>query len=481
MQAPPLAPTVAPSRLAAVAWAALGLAIAALLVVSVAELNRLALLALVTVPVVTLVAVNVEFGVYCLLGYSTVLAFLIRMLPPANTGPIGVALDGLLVLMGLRLLLDLAMRRDWGLFRSPVTPAVLAFVAFQGVEVFNPAAPSIMFGLWGLRVTARILGFFLILYYFRDRVAIRRLLWGWLALMLGVGAYGVFQHHHGLLWQEMAWLLTEGNAKTHILGGYVRVFSTVGDAATFGFLMTMGVLLAFAMALAARGPAQLVLMVATLPMLYGMAVSYSRGPVVALAAGAAMMIVASRNWRLGAAIALVGLVGLSLLVASGSSRLVDRLASAGDANDASFQVRTGYIMQYAPEIARRPFGYGINTSGGGGLRVTGGENVRKSVVGVPTDNYYFKVALEMGWVGLALWLWLNGVLLWHAYRVYRRTRDPELQAIALGLLSVLFALIVGAFSNDILAQKPISEFFWIAVGLVVLIGQHRPMAPEGRP
>lgn len=476
-KAPPKAPSAQAGTLA---WALLGVTLSALLVVSVVEMNRLLIIGLVTLPLLTLVAVNVEFGIYCLLGYSTILAFVIRMMPPSNTGPIGLALDGLLLIMAVKLALDLLVRRDWKIFASPLTMAVVAFLAYQCVEVFNPAAPSIMFGLFGLRVTMRIVGFFLVIYYFRNKLAISRLCWFWLGLLMLEGAYGIFQHHHGLLWQEMAWLLSEGNAKTHILGGYVRVFSTVGDASTFGFLMVMGVLLAFAMALTARGWVQVLLAFGTLPMLYGMTVSYSRGPVVALAAGAGMMILASRNWKLGISVALVGCLGLGMLAASGNTRFLDRLATATNpTEDASFNVRTGYITTYMPEIAKRPFGFGINTSGGGALRVSGGQSIRNSVVGVPTDNYYFKVALEMGWVGLGLWLWICVASLAHAYRVYRATADPQLKAIALGCLSVLFALLVGAFSNDIIAQKPISEFFWLSLGLIVLIGQHRaaPVPP----
>jgi hypothetical protein len=99
------------------------------------------------------------------------------------------------------------------------------------------------------------------------------------------------------------------------------------------------------------------------------------------------------------------------------------------------------------------------------------------VVGVPTDNYYFKVALEMGWVGLALFLWLYFTAMTLAYRVYRTTPDPYLKAIALGCLSVQFALFAGALSNDIHAQKPISEFFWACLGLSVLIGQYAQWRP----
>ena len=453
---------------------ACGLLLALLIAWSVSDLNRLGLLMLITVPMLTLVVLNVEFGIYCLLGYSSVLAFIIRMMPPGETGPLGIALDVLLLLMGARLLFDLWRKRDWGLFKTPMTVPLLAFVAFQCVEVFNPAAPSIVFGLWGLRVTIRMLGFFLILYYFRERSAIRRLLTFWLALMVLVGLYGIFQHHHGLMWQEMNWLLTEGNAQTHILKGYVRVFSTVGDASTFGFLMVFASLMLFALALASRGLNQILLLLATLPLLYGMAASYSRGPVVALAFGALLMVFLSRNWKLLVGVVLVGFCGLVLLTATGGTQLVARLSTATNpTEDASFNVRMGYITQYVPEIAKRPFGYGINSSGGSGLRASGGALIRNGVAGVPTDNYYFKMALEMGWVGLGMFLWLSLAALWSTFLVYREATDPYYKALALGILGVLAATFLGSFSNDINSQKPIAEYFWIMLGLAMLIGQAR--------
>jgi hypothetical protein len=321
-----------------------------------------------------------------------------------------------------------------------------------------------------------------VLYYFRERAAIKRLMGVWLTTMVLVGCYGIFQHHHGLLWQEMNWLLTEGNATTHILHGYVRVFSTVGDASTFGFLMIFSSLIMFALALTATGFTRVLLIAGTLPMLYGCVVSYSRGPIVALAFGAMVMVVVSRNWKLAVGMAATGFLGLVMLTSSGSTMLVDRLSTATNpTEDASYNVRVGYITTYLPEIAKRPFGYGINSSGQSGLKASGGARVRHGVVGVPTDNYYFKVALEMGWVGLALFLWLNVAAILNAWRVYHRTQDPYYKALALGVVAVLSAIFVGAFSNDINSQKPISEFFWIMLGLSMLIGQHqgaRRAAPQ---
>ena len=463
------------SLLARLATWLLACGLAAAVVQAVGTLDRLSLLVLATAPVAALVWLHPLIGAACLLGYASVLGLLVRLLPPASSGPIGIALDGLLLLLGLRLALDLARGRDWRRLASPLTLPVVIFSLYQGLEALNPASPSLAMGLQGLRLTGRTLGFFLMLYYLRDLGDVRRFGIAWLAMMGGVCAYGIFQHHHGLLWQEMAWLLSEGNATTHILGGHVRVFSTVGDAATFGFLMGMAALQALSAAHGARGATRWVFGLGVLPLLYAMALSYSRGPVVGVLAGFTALCAASRSWRLAAGGALLGTLGLVILLTSGSNRLVDRLATATrPGEDASFNVRLGYIAAYVPEIARRPFGYGIATSGGGARKLAGGATIRDTPVGVPTDNYYFKVALELGWVGLSLWLWLAASLGYLAWRVCRQAgRDKARQTPALALFASLTALLVGALSNDILAQRPIAEGFWIIAGLIAWLGTGR--------
>ena len=114
-----------PSLKALLSWGAIGAVLVALLVASVSDMNRMGLIMLITVPMLTLVVINIEFGIYCLLAYSSVLAFIIRMMPPGNTGPLGIALDVLLLLMAGRLLFDLVRKRDWKIFATPMTVPII--------------------------------------------------------------------------------------------------------------------------------------------------------------------------------------------------------------------------------------------------------------------------------------------------------------------------------------------------------------------
>ncbi len=443
-----------------------------LIATAVAGFDRLKMVLLMVAPLMAAIFLNIELGVYVLLGFSTVLIFIKRMMPNLDANQIGLALEGMLLLMGLRLLIDLLREQGWGAFKTAVTLPLVVFVCYQVLQVFNPFAPSVKFGLYGLRDTLRVLGVFLVLYYFRSSLKIRRLTFFWLGLLLVESLYGIFQHHHGVLGQEYNWLIESGSYRTHILNGYIRIFGTVGDAATYGFLMITGALMLYGLALSSKGWKLWALLALSAPMLYAMILSYSRGPIVAVVAGLGAMLIVSRNWKLAIGSVLIGALVVGGLAAAGNTRLVDRVMTATKpVEDESFQVRMGYINEYLPRIVERPFGSGLWTSGASGLSVTGGQPIHGTTIGIPTDNNYFKYGLEMGWVGLVLFGWLMVSLQVSLIRTYLRLQDPYLKATCLGLFGVFTAYLIGAFSNDIFVQKPLSEWMYLAMGLALLLGQ----------
>jgi hypothetical protein len=448
---------------------------------SVAEFQRLHIVLLSVLPLALVVFLNIEFGIYMVLAYATVVIFIKRLMPNLDSNQMGVVLDGLICLMALRLGLDLLRTRRWGAFKSPLTLPVIAFAGYLLLQVFNPSAPGLKFGIYGSRDTLRFLGFFLVLFYMRGTPKIKRFMQVFLFLMVGDALYGIWQHHHGLLYQEHQWLIESKAYRTHVLKGYVRVFGTVGDAATFGFINITAALLLIGLALTSKGWKLWALLGLTMPCLYAMVLSYSRGPMVAVAAGVGVMLLVSRNWRLAMACVVAGGLGMGALALNGDTRLFDRLMTATNpVEDASFQVRMGYIDTYMPLIWERPFGGGLYTAGASGLSITGGEPIPGTTIGVPTDNLYFKYGLELGWVGLLIFFWFLGTIWVGTLRSYFALKDPFLKAVSLGLLGVFSCYIVGAFSNDILVQKPLTEFFYMAIGLAALLSQHRDLTPATR-
>lgn len=459
--------TIGRSRL----W--IGLALYCLLAaLAAATMNRLALVMLVVLPVAAIVVTDVPLGLVLTIWYSALVMLLKRLMPNLSDNQVGVVIEGLLVLLGVRFAWDLSRRRDFAVLRTPLTRPLLVLAAYLGLEVFNPLQPSIRFGLYGSRDTLRLLGFFLALYYLRRPEQIRRFLGAIAALCLAEGGYGIWQHHHGLLYQEYNWLFTSLSYRTHILFGYIRIFGTLGDAATFGFLEITGALLFMGLALTA-GPGKFALLSTGLvACLYAMVLSYSRGPMVAMAAASAVVVAASRNFKLAVGMVVLAAAGWFVLTHLGDHRLAARVLTATDPTaDPSYQVREGYMSEYLPRILSHPFGTGLYTAGASGLLVTGGHYIPGTTVGVPTDNQYFKYALEIGWVGLAIFVRFFVGLCWQTYRAYQGLEEPRLKAWALGLLGVFSCYLVGAASNDILVQKPLSEWFWIGAGVSMRLWQ----------
>ncbi len=446
----------------------------ALIALAAAGLDRLALVLLAVLPLAAVVFADVPTGLATVLGYSSVVMLIKRLMPNLNANQVGLVIEGLILLLAARLAWDFVAGRIRARdLRSPATIPLLVFGGYLVLETLNPLQPSVAFGLYGSRDTMRLVLFFVALAYLRDPVQIRRFLGVFTGICLAEAGYGIWQHHHGLLYQEYNWLIESLSHRTHILFGYIRVFGTLGDAATYGFLQITGALLVGGLALSARNlPRALALTGLALPMLYAMVLSYSRGPMVAVVAGWFAMLAAVRSPRLAVATVALALVGGTVMSSMGDDRLVARVLTATrPMDDASFQVRQGYVAEFLPRIAERPFGTGLYTAGASGLTVTGGRYIEGTTVGLPTDNQYFKYALELGWVGLGLFGWLlmtTGAMI---YRTYRDLKDPALKAWALGLLGVFAMYMAGSLSNDILVQKPLSEWVWLAIGISARLWQ----------
>ncbi|MNL73905.1 hypothetical protein D3C87_1994410 [compost metagenome] len=66
-----------------------------------------------------------------------------------------------------------------------------------------------------------------------------------------------------------------------------------------------------------------------------------------------------------------------------------------------------------------------------------------------------------------------------AARTYLRLERPFLKALSLGLFGIFVCYAVGALSNDIYVQKPLSEWFYLAIGLAMLLGQSGELSGRG--
>jgi putative inorganic carbon (hco3(-)) transporter len=102
-----------------------------------------------------------------------------------------------------------------------------------------------------------------------------------------------------------------------------------------------------------------------------------------------------------------------------------------------------------------------------------------------THNYYLKVVLEMGFVGLLIFLWLLGVACKMSLRLFRLAEDPVLGAVGCGLFAMMICVLVVNFFGDRWTYLQVNGFLWVLLGLAArglyLVGQKKESSEQVAP
>jgi hypothetical protein len=252
---------------------------------------------------------------------------------------------------------------------------------------------------------------------------------------------------------ELGW---EYNTNVRFAGGYLRSFSTFDTNFGFALFLTLVVLVALPVALADTRRLRNQLFLLGLPLLLaGLAVSITRVAWLGLAVGIAYLgITRFRSLMVVLVDAAVLAALVLLMVSSYSSAFLSKSSS---------EERFDLWRDYISEVAEHPVGAGVGTSGSAAEKtaeVTGTDEDT-----FQPDNYYFKVAYELGVVGL--WL-LFLVLIGAAVTVHASARG--LGGTDAALASGVAASILAAAACSVMATYfeifPLDAYFWLLLAVV---------------
>jgi putative inorganic carbon (hco3(-)) transporter len=83
-----------------------------------------------------------------------------------------------------------------------------------------------------------------------------------------------------------------------------------------------------------------------------------------------------------------------------------------------------------------------------------------------THNFYVKVTVETGLVGLALFAYLLWIIIREGFALFRESQDPLYQRLGLGLVAMMFCAIAVNFFGDRWMYQQISAYMWTYLALV---------------
>lgn len=409
-------------------------------------------------------------------------------------------------------------RKDVVIFRPPFLMPLLIFIWFGAMQIFNPASTHIMYGLMGFKIFFYYVPLIFIGYALLNSEAeLRRFFTVNLVLVLIIVSLGIAQSIIGPSFLNPAVQAED----LRLLSGLYRVsesgaaayrptsvFVSAGRYADF-IMVAWILVLGFSGYLLLRHKKGRILAFIAIPVTAaGAFLTASRGSFMwgmINATATSMAFVWGAPWRQGGVLRVfrsmqrvaIGIaLGIVLIFYAYPDAIMSRLAIYQETlTPNSPKSELAHRGWYYPmenflgafNYERWPYGYGIGTASLGGQYVTRIFNVPPPVGGV--ESGYGTLVVEMGIMGLILWLIMSVAILFSAWKVVKKLRGSPWFPLGFVIFWYAFFLLFPATFGGIAAYEDflLNGYFWLLLGLLfrlptlALSAQYAADAPVAEP
>jgi hypothetical protein len=389
-------------------------------------------------------------------------------------------------------------RKEVQTFRPPFLIPLLLFVWFGVMQVFNPASSSLIYGVLGLKLYFYYIPLMFVGYaLFETESDLRRyffiiLVAGGVIISLGI-VQSILGHtflnpdRPGEDIRELSELYRVAPLSGLIAYRPTSVFVSAGRFANFLILMWL-LVFGFSGYLLLRQRSGRKLAFLSLSATFaGVALSASRGVLLWVALSAIVGTLAflwGSPWRQNAITrilrtlqraAIGACLALAILMATYPEALLSRVAIYQEtlspnstASEFVYRARDYPIQNFllAFTYERWPYGFGIGTSSLGVQYVSRIMHVPPMGIGV--ENGYGVLVIEMGIVGLALWIIMSSAIVFTAWRVVRKLKGSPW--FPLGFMIFWYAFLL-LFPLTFIGIAPyqdfvLNAFLWLLIGIL---------------
>jgi putative inorganic carbon (HCO3(-)) transporter len=426
--------------------------------------------------------VSAEAGLYTLIIYSFSVSAINRLFFN-DLVPVGVFAD---ILTGV-VFIGYFVRRDRlgndlrSFVGNRVGVLIIAVYAYTLLEVFNPAGLSLAAAIPVIR---KVLGMFMIAIIsyslFKDQKSIKRFITFLFIACTLVALYACIQEWHGFFDFEMNWL--RANARRYrmtFVNGGARRMSSFLDAVSLSVVMSVGSVFFTGLIFVVRKPIQkITLAIGVFLMLLAMGYSLTRTANVMFVAGIFLFMLINLDKLATRIVAVVGFIFFLVVLYGpfyGNNQIAQfRQTFKGGTKDPSYLVREINRKQIQPYLWSHPFGGGLTTTGEEGLMYHPGHRL----AGFPPDSGYLKKALELGWVGFGLLLFLYFSVLQTGIRGSFSSSSPPRKMLLAACTGALFAFYVGDFSQVTIGQITDVVVYYPLIAIILRLAKNENTSPN---
>lgn len=424
---------------------------------------------LIGIPLLGACFVNTHFGINVIL----IICFFVQFTGKYVNAPIGTLLDAMIFLMLFGILVNQVKERDWSFMKNPISVLLIIWIAYNFIQAINPSAGSRLAWVYTVRSMAgQSLLFFIGCYAFSSLKAIKTTLKVIITMVTILALYGLKQEFFGFTSTEMAWLTADPERFQLIVQwSRTRIFSLLSDPTTLGIVMAYTSLFCIILI---TGPfkiwQKIALGITSVCMLMAMAYAGSRTPVVLFPFGVVIFIMLTLKKEYLIAGAFFFLLGAAFVMKGSSNAVIFRIQSAfrPEASSDTMDVRFKNQKRIQPFIHSHPFGAGLGSTGLWGRRFTPDSFLAKFA----HDSGFVRVAVELGWVGLIIYMSFLFMVLKTSVKYYLRVKDPEIKVIYLGITVIFFVLTLASYPQEAIVQLPTSIIFSSLLAIMVRLKEH---------
>lgn len=381
--------------------------------------------------------------------------------------PLGLALDIILILIMLAALFKVK-REETRRLKSPLIGIVSVWVLFTIFEIFNPEAVSLEAWFYAVRAISFYMIFIICLstMVFHSPKHFETFINVWCIGGIISALYGLKQQYLGLDSTEQAWLAA-GAAETHLLFGKLRVFSFYSDAGQFGAFMAFTALVAVILSFKTENLKRKIFYWITAGFtVWGMAISGTRGAMFVFS-GFMFYLFLSKNFKtliFGLSVISVIFYILKFTFIGQGVYSIQRMRSALNPDDPSFQVRLENQKKFRKYLSTRPFGGGVGSVGYWGQRFSPGTFLAET----PPDSHYVRIWAETGIIGLTIHILMILAILGKAFFLIMRLEDPLIKQKIMAIYAGCVGIAVASYGNQVLGQMPTNVFFNLSLAFIFL-------------
>ena len=255
----------------------------------------------------------------------------------------------------------------------------------------------------------------------------------------------------------------------HLLSTGTRYFSFFTDAANYGCGMGLSLVTFFLSSLYVKHKLlKIFYLLVAAAGVYGLLISGTRASMAVPVAGLGLFIFLCKNWKISlssATILLLVLFMLKFTTIGNSNRLIRRMRTVFDTEDASMNVRFEHQKALKAYMSEIPFGIGLGVD----AEEVPPQNKYRFVATCPPDSELVYIWIHLGKVGLIVYLVLQVIMYICACCILLfRVKNPEIRGPLTGMLCGTAGMLVASYANQIYFQFPNGPLIYTCLTLVFL-------------